>query len=480
MRNKLLTLFAISVMAFNTSAQECNCGESFDWMVSTFEKNDAGFQYVIDKKGMDDYKKHTALFKEKAKGVSTLTDCQTIMFDWLLYFRPGHIAVSIKEPSSAEIRLKYKNEKTIDLTEKQLIAKLEKKKNKNPIEGVWSTTGYKIGIIGDEKSNKKFIGFIIKADSIYWMPKQIKAEFTLGDDKTYSVDYYKRDHSKEATQAKFTNESGSIISIFNNSWVREYPKGTLSKKEEVVIKFSKAELPFIEQLSNKTIYLRIPSFRAEQKRSIDSVLAKYDKLITSIPNLIIDIRYGTGGADNSYNNIVPYLYTNPIRSVGIQLYATELSAKGFEGYAKQFSDTAEANYCNGVAKKMRANLGKFIEGSDDKFSIDSSYKVLPCPQKVAIICHQNNGSTDEQFLIDCKQSRKVKVFGRPTGGMLDISNMNMVDSPDGKFQLGYCMSRSYRIPNYCIDGVGIQPDYFIDDTISEDDWIEYTRTVLEQ
>jgi C-terminal processing protease CtpA/Prc len=128
---------------------------------------------------------------------------------------------------------------------------------------------------------------------------------------------------------------------------------------------------------------------------------------------------------------------------------------------------------------MRLNFGKFITMSEQHFEMDSSYTKLPYPQKVAIICNHYNGSTDEQFLIEAKQSLKVKIFGRPTGGMLDISNMNNIDFPNGKFLLGYCMSKSFRIPDFCIDGVGIQPDYFIDDAIPEENWIEYTKTILE-
>ena len=50
-----------------------------------------------------------------------------------------------------------------------------------------------------------------------------------------------------------------------------------------------------------------------------------------------------------------------------------------------------------------------------------------------------------------------------------------------KFELGYCMSKSLRIPNYCIDGVGIQPDFFINKMTNEMDWdwVNYTRSVLE-
>jgi hypothetical protein len=64
-------------------------------------------------------------------------------------------------------------------------------------------------------------------------------------------------------------------------------------------------------------------------------------------------------------------------------------------------------------------------------------------------------------------------------GVLDISNMNFVTSPDGFFQLGYCMSKSYRLPHFSIDGIGIQPDYFIDDEIGDFNWVKHVQDKLE-
>lgn len=494
-KNRILfTFFTIVVFSIKGNSQECNCTESFDWMVSTFEKNDAGFQYVIDKKGINDYNKHTLLFREKSKDAITLVDCQTIMFDWLHYFRPDHVNVwfnqaqrnmpnETEKKSDNEIRLQYKNEKTKNLTEKSLISILEKKDHKNPIEGVWSTIDnkYKIGIIADEKFDRKFTAFMIKADSIYWIPKQVKAELTLNDDnQTFLTSYLMRDHSKVTTQTQFINDSNTILSMYYNFWVRKYPVTTLTKKDQFYLSVSKSPIPFVEKLSDKTIYLRIPSFEINKKKDIDSILIKYNDLITSTPNLIIDIRNGTGGADASYEKIIPYLYTNPIRYLGIQLYSTEMNAKAFEMYAKEYDDTIKINYFNKIAARMKVNVGKFIPLWDKPFLVDSSGMVLPLPQKVAIICNQGNGSTDEQFLLIAKQSRKVKVFGRPTRGALDISNLNEIEFPNGKFMFAYGMSKSYRIPNYCIDGIGIQPDYFLDDSISEYNWIDYTMATLEK
>ncbi len=111
----------------------------------------------IDKKGQEDYNKYTASFKEKVLNASSVNDCQKIMLDWLHYFRKGHIGVGIKgtvanvnKPTDDKTSQRYKNEKTINLTDKQLIDILNKKQNKNPIEGIWSDDKYTIGIIKDK------------------------------------------------------------------------------------------------------------------------------------------------------------------------------------------------------------------------------------------------------------------------------------------------------------------------------------------
>jgi len=482
-----VTLFS----PFISRAQECNCSATFEWVVNTFEKNDAGFQYVIDKKGLDDYQKHTAAFKEKVKDITKLADCQFAVYNWLKYFRPGHIGISIKGQQFANggnaklnadsIRRVYSGAKTINLSRAQLMSTLNKKKNKNPIEGIWTDGRYVIGIIGDDKDVVKYSGFIIKADSIYWMPKQIKVDLTLdAGKKIFAADYYMQNHSKQVTQGYLVDGTNNLMVLYNAYWTRVDPEKPSTKKELILTEFSKSQKPFIEKLSDKTLYLRIPAFLADQKHIIDSSLLKYDSLIKATPNLIIDIRNGTGGSDASYANIMPYLYTSPVRSVNVQLLATELNAAAFEKYAKQYDDTSNINYCLRMAQNMRKHIGAFISNSNEIATTDTSKAVvLPNPKKVGIICNHNNGSTDEQFLLEAKQSTKVKVFGRSTFGSLDISNMNFIDSPDGKFQLGYCMSKSYRIPDFTIDGVGIQPDYFIDDAIKDTDWIDYTQSVLE-
>lgn len=491
---KIIKLLGLGLLFFvpGIYGQYCNCKESYQWLVNTISENDAGFQIVVDKKGVEDYKKHEAHYALKTDTISDVKACQVLLLEWLHYFRSGHINISVNSDNSVmsasnksitneEIRLLYKNEPQVNITQKELIGLLEQKKNRNPIEGIWQYGNYSVGILEDEKVKSKFNAFIIQADSIYWVPKQLKAIFYQAEDQiSYTTDFYMLNHSKANHKARFLNSEKSVLEIGSMYWTRSYPEHTFSRIDEVNLNFSKSHEPFVEQLSDNTVYLRIPSFEIQQKKNIENILEKYNQLISSTSNLIIDIRYGTGGAGASFENLIPLFYTTPIRHVGVEFYSTELNAKAFDNYAKQFEDTARINGCIRIANRMRDNVGKFIPLWNLPYAIDSSHIKTPFPQKIGILCNKFNGSTDEQFLLTAKQSWKVKVFGKPTGGMLDISNINTVNSPDGKFSLRYGMSRSKRIPDFCIDEVGIQPDFFIDDAIHEYDWIEYVKTKLEE
>lgn len=337
-------LFFISIGCYSQTNEYV---KTFDWLVETFRQNDAGYQYIIDKKGEKDYSKFTEDIKSRVKDITTDEEFVELAEEWLHYFRKAHIEFGLKG---------------------------------KPVRN-------------DSKSN------------------------------------------------------------FNDNRLH------------------------LDKLSDKTLYFRIPTFAYESKVDIDSVINANKDLIASTPNLIIDIRNGTGGSDASFQELLPFIYTSPIRNAGMLLKGSELNAQGFENYAKQTNDS----YLNEIAKSLRDNKGEFVPmDSSDKTSIIKFDAVLPYPKRIAIMIDAGNVSTDEQFLIYAKQSWKVKLFGRTTKGGIDISNLNFVYSPDKKYFLVYAMSKSKRIPHFTIDDIGLQPDFFIDEEIADNDWIEYTRSIVEQ
>lgn len=106
---------------------------------------------------------------------------------------------------------------------------------------------------------------------------------------------------------------------------RKFPVSTADPNADQYYKFLTAQTPYMDQWNNNTLYFRIPSFESSAKTAIDSILNVWKDRILKTENLIIDIRNGTGGSDASYQGILPFVYTNPIRTVGVEYLSTKLN-----------------------------------------------------------------------------------------------------------------------------------------------------------
>jgi hypothetical protein len=493
MKLKIMKKFSLVIlMIFISSinyAQNCDCSSNLKWLIETFEKNDAGFQYVIDKKGKDAYLVHNKLFIEKASKINDKTECLQLLNDWTEFFRKNHLQVVLNEKSRStnnenkltdkEIINLYKDSPKFEINEKDFENYVENIKDKSGFEGIWVSEPYTIGIIKDTNNpNRDFVGFILKSESPYWQKNQIKLEIIKNNNGKFRMKYYMRDHSiREIKNIDIAGDNYLLADFIVLKRIKPILK--TDKKTELFFKSMYADKPFIEKLSDNTLLLRIPSFRHSMKKEIDSLLAKNNDLISKTENLIIDLRNNGGGSDASYNKIIPYLYTNPIRSLGVQYLSTELNNKRMNEFINS-PDWSEDDkkWAKEGLEKLNKHIGEFANLEDDIVSIDTLDTVLPYPKNVGILINGNCGSTTEQFLLAAKQSKKVKLFGTTTIGSLDISNMYSVKSPSGEFILWYGLTKSYRIPEMLIDGKGIQPDFYFDKTIKPYEWIEKTREIL--
>lgn len=377
LKNILFILFIFK--ASTTFSQNCDCKATFEWVKETFENNDAGFQYIIDKKGEELYNVHNQMYFTKVNLIENPEECETIIREWLTFFRKSHIEFH-------------------------------------------------------------FIG----------------------------------EKNKE------TNDSNPII---------EETKIENDEVDPLYKKFLESQKPFIERLNSSTLYLRIPSFMPTEKPLIDDLLEKHKNEILSTENLIIDIRNGTGGSDNSYQNILPFIYTNPIRIPSVEYLSTLLNNQRMyelatnTGFALEFGiQTTEEEKLDLMEKyeKLNNHLGEFVNLNAEKTKILKFDTVYEFPKQVALLINENNVSTDEQFILEAKQSKKVKLFGRTTKGGLDMSNLYLTYSEDKQFVLVYALSKSLRIPHMTIDDIGIMPDFFLDEEIPEYEWINYVSGILNQ
>lgn len=479
--NKFYLLLTLMLLRTTLSyAQTCDCASNWEWVKQTFEQNDAGFQYVIQNKGEQAYAEHNKRINEQVKTARTLDECTPILFEWLRFFRSNHFGIRVlqqkKTSDTPAETVNSWSDWQIEPIEAEAFKKYLDGKKDHDYEGIWQTGLYTIGI---RQKEHQYVGSIIESATPAWTKGQVKLTIRVEQDKAESV-FYMQDHSA-VTSDRVELTGKNHLQIGNFQLTRQYPPIEDEPQYTRYFKMLSAKRPYLEQLNERTLYLRIPSFQQAQKPAIDSLVALNRDKILKTENLIIDIRNGTGGSDGSYKELIPILYTNPIRIVGVEMLSTKLNNqrmldfinKPEYGMSEEDKTWARESY-----EKLENNLGKFVNLTGNVVRTLTYDTVYTYPKNVGIIINQQNGSTDEQFLLAAKQSKKVKLFGTTTMGVLDISNMYFVPSPCKEFELGYSLSKSRRIPEFTIDGKGLQPDYYLDKSIPLHEWTSFVSEVL--
>ncbi len=472
------SLVLIVVLIPIVQAQECSCLDQLKWLIGTFEANDAGAPHIIERKGVEVYEAHNQQFMEWASTISSPDDCEQLLNKWTYFFRKGHVGVIRNTSVSPEATAQ-----SLSIDESEFYRHIDQLSDSSGWEGIWESGPYTIGIIRatGKGSRERYVGFILHSEIPSWKKYQIKLEIFPRHDSGYAMHYYMSDHSlREVPKVDQIAGRYLLSDLVVMRKIRPVPSGQAPHSS--ITRFAKAmatSKPYIEHLSDHTLYLRIPSFSLPAKALIDSVLQSYHNKIIHTENLIIDLRGNGGGYDLSYSSLLPYLYTNPIRSIGVEFRSTPQNNQRMEAFIKAPNVPPDIKeWARKGLRILKEHLGEFVNLDSVTVSIDTFDSILPYPRHIAILIDNQCASTTEQFLLAARQSKKVKLFGIPTKGSLDISNLHHATSPCGEYTLWYALSRSLRISNLPIDGIGIQPDFYLDSTIAPHKWVEYADYIL--
>ncbi len=470
---KTIIILLLTFLTLNTNAQKCDCSNYFDWLKQSIEENDAGATHTIENKGAEFYTIHNLYFQDKIKDASELTECTKLLSDWLLFFRKEHIGLYVNNVNDSQ-NIENANIKTFKPKTKQEIEKLKKKvlqNDVNSLEYIWKIANYTI-LIQQEKDY--FVGYIYSTDNENWKVGEVK--FFFNPNFNTGV-YYSGDHS--VNQISEINYLENIYLTLDDYVIeKQDSRVVLTTENELKYKIRFAENPFFFQLDEETIYLKLPSFSSEYKEEIDSLTQLWHSKLTQTKNLIIDVRNNGGGSDKTYNAILPYVYTNPILRNQIEFLSSKQNNQEWEAIlAIPELPSDDKTLLYDFVQRLNSNIGGFekifttknINGIDF-LDCDSVYTF---PKNIAVVCNKNTGSAAEQFIVDVKQSWKVKIFGEQTSGALDVSNVKSMQSPDSLLTLIYSTSRYVTYNTLKIDDIGILPDFFINDDISDDKWLDF-------
>ncbi|MCB0762550.1 MAG: peptidase S41, partial [Flavobacteriales bacterium] len=401
-------------------AQECDCASNYQWLKKTIEQNDAGYQYVVDSKGIDAYKAHCAKYAPLAKEAQEAEACAEVLAQWLKFFRNGHLWIGVNQetgdgqsaaPSDDDIRKQFAEWPKHSYKEREFQHHVEQLKTPT-FEGIWMSPPYEIGIM---QEGNRYVGFIIEADGVYWQKDQVKLEINTTAADTSAV-YYMKNHSSVAfDDVKLVSDN--YLQIGDILLERKSPRFPGNDRMGQYMRLNATYVPLFERLSPQTCLIRIPSFSFSEKVLIDSLLEEHWDEITSTEHLIIDVRNNGGGSDISYNNLLPLIYTNPFRTVGVEFLSTPLNNRRMEEFMNDPAWSEEDRaWAREALKALEAHPGEFVNLESSRVSIEELDSVYTYPRTVGIIINHGNGSTTEQFLLAAKQSQKVKLFGTTTVG----------------------------------------------------------------
>lgn len=239
-------------------------------------------------------------------------------------------------------------------------------------------------------------------------------------------------------------------------------------------------------LSEKTLLLWLPNFEDGVRVDLEAMNKNQHETLASHPNWIIDVRDNTGGSDDSYASLTRWLNADEVASVDTGFYVTPQNIQVQAHICDEVPDDPGCpKMINPIVERMKkAKTGEYVPGSDQGPVAYAREDALEPrrPARVAVLIDHECGSSCEQFLLAVRQSFTVKLIGRRTYGVLDVSNVRPWKLPSGRRELDYATSRSLRIPAMPVDGIGVMPDIYLplgDGPTAKDDEVKRVQNWLE-
>lgn len=475
MKKLFFLLLLLPLLGRAQTSSNCGCAQNFVAMRQLIEVNYAGYRDKVTAATRPRLDSLTAAIQAQAD-TAHAGNCGVVLYRWLMFFHDKHMALQNNNAlrvDSAAIRAQYAATERLSWTRASFRQYLDDPaRPKRPLEGIWldgSGGGYVVGIVAAGPAQYK--GFVLKADSLYWLPGQVKFTFTDPAAGPATARYYMRNHSLESRPVQVVRDGELSI---NGPWYRTYPR-------PVVVPSGAAPLSF-RMLDDTTALYHIGSFGDEYRPRIDSLTKANAANLARTRLLILDVRNNGGGSDGSYRSLAPYLYTNPVRETGIEFWSTALNNSKYSGQLFPDMTPKEKQEYADLRKKLDARQGQFVNPNGKReffvFRVKRSQQ-HPEVKRVAVLQNRYSGSTTEQFLLLARQSQKTTLFGENSYGTLDYSNLQFTDLPCYKLRLGWPTSRSFRVKQgEIIDNVGIAPTVRLDPAAP--DMVEQVRAWYQQ
>ena len=459
--------------SFLFAQNDCTYEDTFNWVQDILKVNYSGYKDKVTADNQAEFVQFTRIYQDKIISAESDSACYRLIKEWMGWFRDGHVQFGYQtiDRSPAEIRAAYADWERIDFTEESFHAWLDTQPG-DALQGIWSSNSgaYKVGIVKSPTESRDYAGFIIQADSLYWMPGQVKFELKMDEStQQFKLNYYMQDHSLREEQAKV---NGLILEFSNlGNWYQLYPEQGKPVAEATRQTYT------LEKVDDETLKLTVPTMSESVRKELIALLDDNKEWIESTPNWIIDCRGNGGGSDITYAPLLPYLATGDIYYDHSKIYATKENAQKYLKLRRNKDyPWYQRVYFGWLGKKLLRKQGEFVGKSCS--SIDKTRRVRPFPQQVVVMMDRGCGSSCESFVQVAEQSEKVTTIGQNSAGVSDYGNLHTIVGPCGRFQMSYPTSRYCRVDEgRGIDFIGIDPDVRVGE---EEDWLEVANGIFQK
>jgi C-terminal processing protease CtpA/Prc len=470
-RNFVPLIFVFSFIP--SKAQQCNCRDNLKFVVERVKKNYVGYNDKVNASNNKRFEIFTdSLLDEASKAPAY--QCLPLIRKWLTFFQDKHLSISYNDNhyTKEKIRNYYAHEERTDWTDSLFNSYLNSRKSSlDNLEGIWKdhTGAYEIGIAKDKKSKNDFIGFIIEADGARWTPQQVKLRITKKGSQYFLKYFRAADHSLGTLSFQKINDT---LTLGDGTVTSKWYKNMAVLPKPAVQNLGNDSGPTFKILDDKTGVLQMPSYASlDYVNAVDSILKKNLGETAKHDHLIIDLRNNYGGSVLMYDKIIPYIYTNPIVTEGGSVLATEDNIR-------DYYSNIPSNVSDSMKKVFERNLSQLKSHLNELYPLYpvdtiTFSKVMASPKSVSLIINRNTASAAELFVLQAKQSSKVKLYGANSSGAIDYLEVVRAKLPCDFYSVGYPACKSLRLPNYPLDNVGIKPDIEIPSEVS--DWIEFVK-----
>jgi hypothetical protein len=459
--------------------EPCDCARELSWATARLARNYSGFADKVTPATRPAYDSLLARLAVEARGATTAAQCNQVLSQWVLWFRDRHISLArpgTGGPATAApldtgaVRARFAGWETLALGDEAAARARLGGAALDPIEGIWESSDgrYRAAVVRDPKADREFAMVVLRADSVWWMPGQVKATFERAAGSTYAARFFMLDHAERRWEARV---AGPVLAFSEGSpWLRRWPVASAADTLSPARFRATLNTRFdAREVAPGTVLVSVPTF--DDPHGMDSLWARHGTLIRGAERLVIDVRGNGGGSDYNFRELLPLLYTDPVKLPGNFVYATDDNLAANERLAADTTIPAgQREWIRNDVRRARERRGPdgWMRYEGDTYRT----QVRANPREVAIIQDRGCASSCEGFVLRARQSRKVTTYGTNTSGIHDYGNVRESKAPCGTLVLRHPTTRAGYMPEGAIDNVGIPPQVAIPATeVFPVDWV---------